>query len=357
MKSQLDVPEIAALYGALDKFRERSLRQLKSSFLPADDPDVDNVWTHASASELVREFVEKPDETKRGFLDKLRDQLANISRPAGQLMEELTWLHLVVASKQGYPSKRQLLDEVADIGSATGPSGIFDEVLHTGLAATGTSFFTRRPNQLWLLVRFAERWTAASAHERDNWLSDPIAFRAMVFSLEGVADQTQRHALLHLVHPDSFEDTVSQYHKRKMASLAEPSEEGENDDATIARVRERLAKTYGDGFSFYQSEVRGLWDPEPEPTVEPTTPEPALPEPMSRLSRRFAAHGSSVDPAASAFQTGWRTVRAGSASQTLFRLNSCRASVATSSGRWQTKQARTRQPAASTTSSARSGDS
>ncbi|GAA2983393.1 5-methylcytosine-specific restriction protein B [Microbacterium terrae] len=280
MKTQLDVPEVARLYGALDQFRERSLRQLKSSFLPLDDPDVDNVWTHASASELVREFVDKPDETKRGFLDKLRDQLANISRSAGQLMEELTWLHLVVASKQGYPSKRQLLDEVANIGGATGPSGVFDDALHTGLAATGTSFFTRRPNQLWLLVHFAERWTAATAHDRDNWLTDPNAFRAMVFSLEGVADQTQRHALLHLVHPDSFEDTVSQYHKRKMASLAEPSEESENDDATIERVRERLAKSYGDGFSFYQSGVRGLWDPEPEPMVEPTTPEPALAEPI-----------------------------------------------------------------------------
>lgn len=276
MKPQGDKPAIAALYEALDEFRERSLRQLQSSFLPSDDPDAGGVWTQASATELVQEFIEKPDETKRGFLDKLRDQLASVSRPAGQLVEELTWLHLVVASKQGYPSKRRLLDEIAEIGHATGPTGSFDEVLHTGLAATGTSFFTRRPNQLWLLVRFAEKWTSASAHERDTWLSDPVAFRAMVFALEGVADQTQRHALLHLVHPDSFEDTVSQYHKRKMAALAEPSEEGADDDATIARVRARLAETYGDRFSFYQSEVYGLWNPEPEPEVEPMTAEPLL---------------------------------------------------------------------------------
>src|SRR5690606_28450943 len=113
---------------------------------------------------------------------------------------------------------------VADIGHAQGPTGIFDDVLRTGLAATGASFFTRRPNQLWLLVRFAESWTRASQDERDRWLDDPSAFRALVYGLEGVADQTQRNALLHLVHPDSFEDTVSQYHKRKMASLAKPEE-------------------------------------------------------------------------------------------------------------------------------------
>ena len=146
-------PDIPPLYRALDQFRETSLRGLHSSFLPPDDPDYPTVWTHASAAELVRLFIEQPDEGKRGFVAKLRDQLKDVSRPAGQLLEELTWLHLVISKKQGYASKRQLLDEVAAIGHAEGPSGIFDAVLHAGLAATGTGYFVRRPNQLWLLVR------------------------------------------------------------------------------------------------------------------------------------------------------------------------------------------------------------
>jgi hypothetical protein len=31
----------------------------------------------------------------------------------------------------------------------------------------------------------------------------------MVFALDGVADQTQRHALLHLIHPDTFNPVMA----------------------------------------------------------------------------------------------------------------------------------------------------
>ena len=267
MKTRLHGENALNVYQALDSFRETSLRDLRSSFLPADDQDASKVWTAESAAELLRDFVQSPDESKRSFIAKLGDQLKGVSRPAGQLFEELAWLHFVIASptKQGYESKRQLLDEMGELGKATGPSGVFDQALHAGLAAPGTSFFTRRPNQLWLLVRFAARWTSASTEDRELWLSDPPAFRAMVFSLDGVADQTQRHALLHLVHPDYFEDMVSQYHKRELADLAEAGERGANDDETIANVRKRLSPLYGADFSFYSPEVRPLWQPEHAP--------------------------------------------------------------------------------------------
>jgi 5-methylcytosine-specific restriction enzyme B len=86
----------------------------------------------------------------------------------------------------------------------------------------------------------------------------------MVFELDGVADQTQRHALLHLIHPDSFEDTVSQYRKRDMTRLAQEGEVGENDDRTIAQIRRRLIGEFGPDFTFYSPEVRKLWQPDGE---------------------------------------------------------------------------------------------
>src|SRR5690606_32660572 len=156
---------------------------------------------------------------------------------AVQLLVELTWWHVLIAKPMRYGTKRSLIDDVAAIGGAVGPTGLFDEALHRGLVSTGTSFYTRRPNQLWLLVRFAERWTTASDSDRATWLADPWRFRELVFSLEGLADQTQRHALIHLVHPDTFEDCVSQYSKRDIARLATDDERDENVDRTIESIR------------------------------------------------------------------------------------------------------------------------
>lgn len=264
MKVRLDQQELhlETFYKAVALFRDTCLRDLRSAFLAPDHPMTSGVWTRETAQELVEKFIERPDETKRSFMEKLRDQLSDASPAAIQLLEELTWYHLVISKKQGYESKRQLLDDIASIKDATGPAGIFDDALHKGLASTGASFFTRRPNQLWLLVRFADRWTSATPNEREHWLTDPQAFRALVFELEGVADQTQRHAVIHLVHPGYFEDCVSQYHKRDMADLAEPDEVGENVDETIFNVRQRLAETYGEDFWFYRDDVRQLWQPD-----------------------------------------------------------------------------------------------
>lgn len=279
MKTRRHGESAMLVYQALDVFREVSLRGLRSSFLPADDPDVDRVWTAEAAADLVHYFVESPDVSNRTFLEKLADQLREVPGPAGQLFEELAWLHFVIAApdKQGYDSKRGLLDTIGTMAHATGPTGVFDEALRAGLAAPGTSFFTRRPNQLWLLVRFALRWTSATADQRELWLTDPKEFRQMVFALDGVADQTQRHALLHLVHPDAFEDIVSQRHKRELTVLAEDGERGDNDDETIANIRRRLAIDHGDDFSFYEGGVRSLWQPEETAPVQLITPEDSAP--------------------------------------------------------------------------------
>lgn len=122
------------------------------------------------------------------------------------------------------------------------------------------SFITRRPNQLWLLVRFADAWLGSSTEERVLLLADPWAFRQFVFGLEAVADQSQRNAVLHLIHPDAFEDIVNQTMKRDIAEgQAEPEEVGENIDRTLAAVRQRLNAQYCVGFSFYDPEVKALW--------------------------------------------------------------------------------------------------
>jgi 5-methylcytosine-specific restriction protein B len=272
MKLKLDDVDVLAVYEAVEQFKQRSLRGLLSAFLADDDPDVARVWTVDSARELIARFVENPDEGKRKFFDKLGDQMEGASRPAAQLLEELAWLHFLISRPIRYETKQQLLAQFTAFGEVVGPSGIFDAALKRGIANTGTSFNTRRPQQLWLMVRFSFAWTSASSKERENWLDDPWAFRDLVFSLEGRADQTTRNALIHLVHPDTFEDCVSQSHKAQMAAIALPAEVGDNVDRTIFNLRQRLSGTLGEGFWFYSDDVQPLWRTDANKPDEQTEP-------------------------------------------------------------------------------------
>ena len=261
VKLDLDQPGVVELYEATELFADRCLRQRKSLALDDSDPLVDQVWTVEAAEELVAEFLDRPDGTHRSFDEKLRDQLSGASIEAVQLLTELTWLHVVISKSYKTETKRRIIRDVANIVGATPPGGVADAALERGLTSTGTSFNVRRPNQLWLLVRFALGWLQMPPQGNERLLSDPWAFRDFVFGLEGIADQTQRHALLHLIHPDTFEDCVSQYHKRNMVkALAEPDEMSDDEDRTLAAIRHRLAGEYGDQFSFYGEQVRPLWD-------------------------------------------------------------------------------------------------
>ena len=90
-------PETGDLYRALDQYRQTCLAGLRSAFLSPDDPQVADVWTPARASELVDRFIDQPDTSKRTFIEKLRDQLAQSSQQAVQLLVELAWLYVVVS--------------------------------------------------------------------------------------------------------------------------------------------------------------------------------------------------------------------------------------------------------------------
>ena len=280
----------APFYAALELFRSRCLVNGKSLSLPDSDPAVDAVWTSTAARELMVRFVDSPDETKRSFMVKLRDQMAGAGRESVQLLVDLTWLHLVVSRSYRADTKRELLRDIAALGSATTPSGQADEALEEGLVSPGTSYMTRRPNQLWLLIRFVEKWVSWPPDQRHRLLGDPWAFRDLVFSLDGVADQTQRHLLLHLIHPDTFEDIGSQYHKRDIVEAFASGQDFDNVDRALTAVRAALTPEHGERFWFYSDQVRPLWDEslrdrEAQPVAANLTPtEPPATEPS--LERR-----------------------------------------------------------------------
>src|SRR5436309_14004038 len=83
-----------------------------------------------------------------------------------------------------------------------------------------------------------------------------------------------RNALLHLVHPDTFEDIVSGRHKKMIVERLLSAQERLPDiDRSLLVARGKLQA----GERFYSSSVRARWDPDAAVAQPPIDGKPAVP--------------------------------------------------------------------------------
>ena len=89
-----------------------------------------------------------------------------------------------------------------------------------------------------------------------------LDLRSALFRDEFVSPRIQQHALLHLVHPDTFEPIVSVNHKERIAAAFEGLVEdpAQDLDRKLQEIRSKLEASHGRSFHFYEPEVRRLWD-------------------------------------------------------------------------------------------------
>ncbi len=258
-----DWPGLEDFYGACSAFVNRALRTSDSLFKPET-----TLWTPAVIDDLYRRFVESPDESSDTFENKFRRQLSGAPDDTVFLAAELLFVHFLIAADISGDTKRALINEVLSWAGepVTIPQDL-DRALDTGLANTGIAFKTYRPHQLWFLLDFVRAWKALSGDEQERLLEDPWDFRAFVWDLPMKTAYSQRHALLHLVHPEAFEHIVSREHKKlivdRFGDLVD--DPVENDDEAIFRIRARLEEEVGRPISFYESPVVERWKPTKEP--------------------------------------------------------------------------------------------
>ena len=106
-----------------------------------------------------------------------------------------------------------------------------------------------------------------------SW-EDPWEFKRFVESVPGGTDSLQRNALLHLLHPDTYETAMARSHKDRIASafvhlVSDPSDDV---DRRLLQIREALTGDHGPGFSFYRDPLRQRWDQPKRSSPEPVTP-------------------------------------------------------------------------------------
>lgn len=250
------VPDHAAIYEVAKQFVDRCLSADDSLFTPGR-----TIWTRDNAEELRERVIERPEFGSGGFAEKLARQLEDASASVVQLAGELAYVHyLFIADVRG-GTKRMRVDRVLSANSSPEPiPPELSDTLDAGLASWGAGQ-AKRNDQVRFLIRMTLAWKTAPEEDRASALRDPWEFKRFLSSLEARGAQAQREAVLHLVHPDTFEPIISVAHKNKvLKAFAERVMSGTDDiDRAILEIRASLEAEFGSPLYLYREPIRSMW--------------------------------------------------------------------------------------------------
>ena len=250
------------VYAAARRWVEAALRSDDSLFTPGR-----SIWTLDVINDFHQRFTGQPDDSNDGFMVKFQRQLAEARAETIQLAAEILYVYYLTASREaiGGDNKRTNLKQV--LGWADRDIQIpedIDRAFDDGIANPGTFFQTNRHAQLQLLEHFARNWKQLDVARRTRALdNDPWDFKKIVFSLDVKRAYPQQAALLHLVHPDTFEPIVSKGHKDRIVTAFANGLEmlSDDPDRNLLAIREQNSQAYGKDFHFYVGEPRLRWIP------------------------------------------------------------------------------------------------
>lgn len=222
------------VYMAAKAWVDCALRTDDSLFTPGTP-----IWTNENLAELRRQFLDRPDYgAGDGFFSQLKIQLENSQSDVYQLMAEVLYAEYLIVWSGERPQirgarKRANVEDVLGWGASiktvpNEPVRLVDG-LTPGIARS-QPFTQQIPYQVGFIIEFVEQWKKEPPDVRESLLIDPWAFKNFTvnISFQGqlLHDQpnragAQREALLHLVHPYTFEGIVSADHKNRIANAFE----------------------------------------------------------------------------------------------------------------------------------------
>lgn len=253
-----------SVYAAAALFVENGLAKDSSLFSPGKA-----VWTLAAAEDLYNRYVDNPILGKESFESKLKTQLEGAAAETIQLAEEIAYVHYLFQGDVTQKKKLKVIEGIS--GASEDPVSIpqdLADTLEKGLASWGAAR-AQQQKQIRYLVEFSRYWKGLTEDERQAALNDPWLFKSRAYAVDVPGAQSQREALMHLVHPSTFESIISGHHKRKIVkAFGDQVEDLEDDvDRALLQVREALTPQHGEGFHFYQA-PKEVWLPDKEPTID-----------------------------------------------------------------------------------------
>ena len=258
------------IYAAAELWVERALKSDDSLFTPGKP-----IWSKRWLGELREGLLNHPNAQSGDFRRNIQQLLDGHTAETYQLIAEVLYVHYLIV--WDVSSRERKEDRINQILQWSGQGiEIPDHLIASlapGIAALGQATSSQRFN-VGFLIEFVEQWKLKSADEQDHMLGDPWAFKDFVMnvSLNSLLlrnnpnrPNTQRNALLHLVHPDTFEGIVSVQHKRNISEAAAfvqyVTEDTKDTDRRIQQIRQGLEAEKGaDFYNFYDKDIRSMWD-------------------------------------------------------------------------------------------------
>lgn len=262
--------EYATVYMAAERWVKCALMADDSLFTPGR-----SIWSLSVIRDLYTRFVDHPDTSSDSFMTKFKRQLNDAPDETIQLAGETLFIHFLISSFVSGAKKREIIQDV--LSWAKSPVPIPAELgksLDRGLCSTGTFYNTQRPFQLWQIIAFMKRWKELDESTRNQALKDPWAFKTQINEVAIKSAEPQRHALLHLVHPETFEDIVSSTHKREIVKAFQQyvKDPTADIDRQLLDIRTTLTEEDNEPIYFYRSPLREKWSKIGAPELKPKKP-------------------------------------------------------------------------------------
>jgi MoxR-like ATPase len=259
MMAALNKPGTQAIYELHDRWLTDVLGLGDSLFTPGTP-----IWTDEHLRELERAFIDRPDVTKnKKYLDKLHEQLADVTPEAIQLMAEIHVVHflVIVIGALSATTKTRIVEAI--LSWMPVPCKVPDDVVQAmspGLAHPGMWTLTRRDTQITWLIRFARAWKGLPDERQRSLLRDPWDMKAFTQTVKAPSADSTRMGLLHLGLPETFEPIVSTTHKQRILDrFADESGDDPDIDRRLLAARAALTPEYGEGFNWYGDPLVLVW--------------------------------------------------------------------------------------------------
>lgn len=239
----------------------------------------DAIWTVELLEDIQAKFLNRPYQGREDTFQKLQQQLEGSRPEVYQLAAETLYFQYLIHHESGIKgtTKQERVNRVLGWpGLEIAIPGDLIAGLTPGIARVGPSYSSGLPFYLGFLIEFVGQWKGQPQNEQERLLRDPWAFKEFATNIDFQSEllrspgnvaktSVQRHAILHLVYPDTFEQIVSGGHKTsivKAKAFADFCEGQEVDvDRKVQQIRRTIEEKKGGDFDFYDEDISPYWKP------------------------------------------------------------------------------------------------